>query len=286
MKPRTIRLSAIWAALILLGGAYMAFGVDALINSQLFYPERTLAARPDQLGMAYEDQWIEAADGVKLHAWWIPAPRPKAVLLFFHGNAGNISHRLDNLRLLHGLGLSTLILDYRGYGQSQGSPDERGFYLDAAAAYLAARGRAAKAGLRLVVFGRSLGGAAAVAVGGLEGVSGVILESTFTNLGDMARAVFHLPGLDKAFRSRFDSEMRIPAITAPLLFFHGDRDDIVPHELGRRLFDSAGGPKEFITLKGAGHNDTIMMGGQDYLNKIASFVDNLPMPAGADDSLR
>ena len=251
------------------------FGIDALINSQLFFPDSEMAAEPAEFGMAFEDQWIDTSDGVRLHSWWIPAHQPKAVLLFFHGNAGNISHRLHNLRLLHGMGISTLIPDYRGYGRSGGRPDEKGFYRDAQAAYVAAAKRAGETKCRLVVFGRSLGGAAAVSVGGLKAVSGVILESTFTNLGDMAKSLYLLPGLDKLLGGRFDSDERIQDIKAPLLFIHGNRDQIVPLSLGRRLYERASGPKAFFTVEGAGHNDTVNTGGAEYLTRIAAFLDGL-----------
>ena len=252
-------------------------GLDALINSQLFFPERRLAGTPDQYGMTYKNLAIETKDGVHLHGWWIPAPSPKAVLLFFHGNAGNISHRLENLKLLQGLGLSCVIVDYRGYGMSQGSPNEKGFYLDALAAYGAAAHYAQGQQVPLLVFGRSLGGAAALEVANGPAVKGVILESTFTNLGAMAKAVFHLPGSESLFSGRFDSLARIELVKAPLLFFHGDQDHIVPHRLGRELYERAGAPKEFVTLRGAGHNDTISIGGRAYLAKIADFVDSLAL---------
>jgi fermentation-respiration switch protein FrsA (DUF1100 family) len=263
---------------IIFGGALVslfASSLDALVNSQLFFPDRVLVANPGELGMPYEDIAIETRDKLRLHAWWIPAKRPKAVLLFFHGNAGNISHRLDNLKLLYGLGISCLIPDYRGYGQSEGHPDEKGFYLDAHAAYGAVMSYATQQGAPLVIFGRSLGGAAAVEVGnGLE-VSGVILESTFTNLGDMAKSIFPIPGLDSLLSGRFNSLGRIEAIKAPLLMFHGDQDEIVPYRLGRELFEKASQPKEFVTLKGAHHNDTVMVGGPDYLARISRFVDSI-----------
>ena len=251
--------------------------VDALVNSQLFFPERALAATPKDLGMAYEDKALEARDGVRLHAWYIPAQNPKALLLFFHGNAGNISHRLDNVNLLRELGLSCLIMDYRGYGRSDGDPDEKGFYLDAQAGYDAADILSQRLGLPLVVFGRSLGGAAAIAIADQPKVAGLILESTFTNLGDMAKAIFGLPGLQTLLKGRFDSLGRIGAIKAPMLFFHGDQDEIVPFDLGRRLFEKASAPKQFITLSGAHHNDTVMVGGAAYLAKISAFVESLAL---------
>ena len=255
-------------------------GLDSLVASQVFFPEKELAATPDQLGLEYQDQWLTTQDGVRLHAWWLPAPRAATVLLFCHGNAGNISHRLDNLARLRDRGLALFIFDYRGYGRSQGSPSEKGLYLDVEAAYQAARERARELGARLVVFGRSLGGIAACRVASRPEVAGLILESSFPDLGSMAARHFPLPGLGRALSGRFNARADLARARVPLLFFHGDRDDIVPIELGRRLFAAAPGPKSFVTLAGAGHNDTYLVGGESYFQRIDSFLDSLPRPGG------
>lgn len=248
---------------------------DSFIESQIFFPDKVLVADPGDLGLAYEDQWITTEDGVRLHAWWLPAKDAQTVLVFFHGNAGNISHRLDNLRHLNTWGLSVLIFDYRGYGQSQGSISEKGLYADSRAAYEAGLARARDNGCRLALFGRSLGGVAAVSVADRPEAAGVILESTFTNLGDMAKRHFPLPGVGK-LKNRFNSLGRIESVSAPKLFIHGDRDDIVPFELGQRLFQAAPEPKTWLTLKGAGHNDTYDVGGKAYFQAIRGFLDRLP----------
>ncbi|KMY69221.1 alpha/beta hydrolase [Desulfocarbo indianensis] len=250
---------------------------DSFIESQIFFPERRLESQPGDWGLPHEEQWIVGEEGVRLHAWWLPAPEARTVLLFFHGNAGNISHRLDNLRRLHAWGLSVLIFDYRGYGKSQGKISEPGFYADSRAALAAGLARAQATGCRLVLFGRSLGGAAAVSVAAEPRVAGVILESTFTNLGDMAKVHFPLPGLGR-LGSRFNSLGRIAEVRAPKLFIHGDRDDIVPWELGRRLYEAAPDPKSWLSLPGAGHNDTYLVGGDGYFRAIREFLDSLPAP--------
>ncbi|MGD9124927.1 MAG: alpha/beta hydrolase [Desulfarculaceae bacterium] len=268
------RLFVLGAMVLSLMGA----GCDRFIESQIFFPERELAAAPDSAGLVYSDHWIETADGQRLHAWWLPAAHADTVLLFCHGNAGNISHRLENLVLLNRLGLGVLIFDYRGYGQSSGSASEAGFYLDAEAAGRAARALATGEGARLVVFGRSLGGIAAVHLCSQMKVEGLILESTFTHLGDMARSLLPLPGLSGWLHKRFNALEKIPGIKAPLLFFHGDEDEVVPYTLGRTLFEAANQPKEFVTLAGAGHNNTYIIGGQDYFQRIQDFVKGLPAP--------
>ncbi len=271
-------LKATWAlvfALVL--GCAMGCDMlwDSLIESQIFFPDKVLVADPGDLGLEFEDQWITTEDGVQLHAWWLPAKDADTVLVFFHGNAGNISHRLDNLRHLNAWGISVLIFDYRGYGKSQGSISEQGLYADSRAAFEAGLARAQAGGSQLALFGRSLGGVAAVSVADRPEVAGVILESTFTNLADMAKVHFPLPGVGR-LKNRFDSLGRMSRVRAPKLFIHGDRDNIVPMELGRRLFTAASEPKTWLLLPGAGHNDTYDVGGRAYFQAIREFLDHLP----------
>ena len=260
-----------------LGLAAVIMGLDSFINAQVFYPDREDAGNPGILGLEYRDEWIEAEDGTRIHAWWIPAEDAGTVLLFCHGNAGNITHRLDNLAILNRAGISLLIFDYRGYGKSGGSIDEPGFYQDTKAALDRARELANRHNARLAVFGRSLGGVAASQVAAEPGVAGVILESTFTNMGDMGRTIYPLPGLDRLFAHRLAADRHLPKATAKLLFFHGDEDDIVPIELGRKLYAAATAPREFVVIEGAGHNDTFQVMGEDeYAARIRSFLDSLP----------
>lgn len=253
----------------------IGLGWDRIISSQVFFPDRVMVSDPSDFRMEFEELWMTSADGTRIHGWHIPAPEPIGLLLFCHGNAGNISHRLDNITYLHRIGLSVLIFDYREYGQSEGSITEPGFYLDAEAAYQKALEMAHKESLKLVIFGRSLGGVAAVYLAHKLDCSGLILESTFTNLADMATSLFHLPLADKVLKDRFSSLKRIPEIKAPLLFFHGDEDELVGFDLGRKLFAAAPEPKRFQTLQGAGHNDTYAVGGTDYFQQIKEFVEGL-----------
>jgi fermentation-respiration switch protein FrsA (DUF1100 family) len=247
--------------------------LDRFIESQIFFPDPTLEFSPTEFGLEFEDIRFETSDGIGLHGWLIPAERHGPLLLFFHGNAGNISHRVHNIYQLNKSGISVFIIDYRGYGLSEGKISEKGFYLDAEAAYLKAVDLAAEEERKLIIFGRSLGGVAAVHVAHARPCEGVILESTFTNLAGMARAHFPFLIKEKALQKRFNSVDKIGTVKAPILFFHGDRDDIVPIELGQALFEAAPEPKEFVTLPGAGHNDTYVVAGPGYFEKFTSFVD-------------
>lgn len=251
--------------------------LDRLIESQIFFPDPHLVYGPKDFGLDFEDVWLETSDEVRLHGWYITAGSGRPLLLFCHGNAGNISHRLDNIMRLYEKGISVFIFDYRGYGRSQGRITEQGFYLDAETAYEYARGRADADRVKLVVFGRSLGGIAAVHLASTKPCDGVILESTFTNVKAMAREHFLVPVPGMGLEKRLDALGKIGQVKAPLLFFHGDRDDIVPIHLGRELFDSAPPAKEFVTLVGAGHNDTYVVGGPAYFERLAGFIEGLPL---------
>ena len=265
-----------WGAYaVLLGGLIMigVWGLDRVIETQVFYPDRVLVAQPGDLGLEFRDIYFKAADGIRLHAWFLPAPGDGPTLLFCHGNAGNISHRLDNIAQLNRLGLSVFAFDYRGYGLSEGKIGEQGFYADAEAAL--ARVRELARGGSVIVFGRSLGGAAAVYLAANFPVNALVLESTFTNLADMAKTLLPLPGKQAWLAERFNSLGRIKSISAPLLFFHGDADDLVPHELGRRLFEAAPEPKQWKTVSGAGHNDVPTVGGSEYWSLWREFISQL-----------
>jgi hypothetical protein len=192
-------------------------------------------------------------------------------LLWCHGNAGNISHRLDNLKLLHDrLALNIFIFDYRGYGRSQGKPSEEGTYRDAEAAVAYLRIRKDIDQDAVIIFGRSLGGAIAVDLASKHQCLGLILESTFSSLAGMFP---YLP--TDAIPIKYDSLAKIKQVRMPLLMLHGDCDEVVPFQSGRELFEAANEPKEFYTIKGAGHNDTYTTGGEEYLAVFQGFISDL-----------
>jgi uncharacterized protein len=257
--------------------------LDQFIESMIFFPDPILEATPGDLSLAFEDVWFDTTDGVRLNAWMVPAKSPEALLLFCHGNAGNISHRLDNIQRLIHIDVSVFIFDYRGYGRSGGRISEEGFYRDSEAAYGVAREYADEKGLKLIIFGRSLGGIAAVHLAAKYPCSGVILESTFPHLGVMAREHFPIPLVGGLLKERLNSVDKIGGIKAPILFFHGDLDDIVPYRCGLELYDAAPNPKEFVAIPGAGHNDTYLVAGKSYFDKFGQFLRALPHqepPAG------
>ena len=245
---------------------------SALQRRMIFFPTSTLEFTPADFGMAYEDVRIRTADGVTIHGWMVPCPGCEVTLLFFHGNAGNIGDRVENVRRLHELGLGVFILDYRGYGLSQGSPSDQGLYEDARAAYAHLASRDDINTERIAIFGRSLGGAVAVDLASRTPCWRLILESTFTSAADMTGQILPFLPLGRFITERFDSASKFGKVRAPLLQFHGTQDEIIPYRLGRMLFEAAPEPKEFVPIPGATHNDTYFVGGRAYFEKIRSFL--------------
>ena len=244
----------------------------------IFFPEGELVGSPRDVGLEYEDVSFVTEDGVDLHGWFVPG-RSETTLLWFHGNAGNISHRLGNLALFHeALGVNVFIFDYRGYGRSGGRPTEAGTYLDAEAAleHLRSRsGREPRFEDDLILFGRSLGCAVAVEMATRYRVRGLVLESPFTSIHAMARAAYpFLPTgvLMPLVGARYDSLAKIGAVASPLMVLHGELDEIVPMEQGVEIFEVANGPKWFYPIPGAGHNDTYQAGGSEYLAALGRFI--------------
>lgn len=246
-----------------------------LLQSRLVYlpnsPSRTLAATPAHIGLAYESVDFLAADGIRLNGWFLPAERPRGTLLFFHGNAGNISHRLGSLRLFNALGLSTFIFDYRGYGRSAGTTSEQGTYLDAEAAWrylIAERGIPEQ---EIVYFGRSLGASIAAYLAMEKPPKALILESAFTSIADAGAQAY--PFLPVHLLSRFEYNTRdyLKSITAPILITHSPQDEIIPFELGRELFAVANEPKTFLEIVG-GHNGGFVASGETYINGMDAFL--------------
>ena len=241
----------------------------------IFFPDRELQANPADLDLTFEEVLIPASDGVMLHGWFVPGPG-EITWLWLHGNAGNISHRLENLHLIHHrLGVNVLLIDYRGYGHSQGQPSEKGTYRDAEGAFEYLQSRPDIDPSKILVFGRSLGCAVAVELATHCALYGLILESPFTSLADMAKRALPLPGVTVFVRKKYDSLSKIGCVSIPLLVLHGDQDDTIPLEMGERLFEAANQPKTFYAINGAGHNDTYIVGGKSYFAAIDDFLKNL-----------
>lgn len=246
--------------------------LESLINQFLYYPEPHWLVTPASLGLEAEVVRIASGPGVQLHAWFFPRPRPLASMLFCHGNAGNVSHRLENAAHLLRAGFQVLLFDYRGYGHSTGQPSEKGLYEDAAAAWSALVERA-DAGRPRIIFGRSLGGAVAVDLASRVDADGLIIESTFTSIRSLARLFLPLPLPDLPVK--YDSLSKIGEISTPLLVVHGDRDELVPFADGQALYEAAREPKSWFPIPGAGHNDTYVVGGKAYFRRLTAFAAGL-----------
>jgi len=242
----------------------------------IYHPEHEIEATPESVGLSYENIFFQSSEGVRLNGWLVPGSDPSNVMIWFHGNGGNIGDDVKRLRLIHDeLGLTVFVFDYRQYGRSGGSVSEEGTYHDAQAALRYLKTRTGLLANRIIYFGESLGSAVAVDLAMKAPPRALILESPLTSIHDMARV--DLPYLPVGFliKDKYDSLSKIPKIHVPLLILHGDRDEVVPFDQGRRLFEAANSPKVFYTVSGAHHNDTSIVGGQPYWEAWKRFLDRL-----------
>lgn len=266
------------ATLLLAGGGAYALVAAALWLGQgrmIYFPQepgRMLESTPAALGLAHEEVALLTGDGVRLHGWYVPAPRSRASMLFFHGNAGNVSHRLESLRLFHELGLDVLIVDYRGYGRSEGSPDEQGTYRDAAAAWRHLADERRVAPERIVLFGRSLGGAVAAWLAEAERPAALVMESTFTSVPDVAAQRFPWLPVRRLARYRYDSLRRMAGVECPVLVMHSRDDEMIPFEHGERLHGAAGErAAPLVALRGS-HSEAHLASGEAYREALDAFL--------------
>ena len=246
-----------------------------IIENQLIYfppryPEGFPA--PQTYEGEVENVWLLTEDGVRINAFYRSNPASKQVLLWFHGNAENIGYGLEHLRALAKIGVSILAVDYRGYGKSQGKPDEAGVYQDADAAYDYLIKQRHFRAEDIFIYGHSLGGAVAVDLASRRPCGGLIVQSSFTSARAMARRMFAIPLIAYVVKSRFDSLQKIRDVHAPILIVHGTRDEVVPLRMGQQVFAVAPEPKRFYPIQGAGHNDVLEVGGVSYLTCLQRFV--------------
>jgi hypothetical protein len=252
---------------------------SSFVNALLYFPSRGKGATPAAVGLAYTDLDIPTADGERLHGWWIPSRRRPATahVLFFHGNGGNISHRIAHARVLADAGLDVLLFDYRGYGRSTGAAGEAGTYRDARAARAALLARPGIDAAPILYLGESLGGAVATELALAEPPAGLVLQSAFTSVRDMAR--LHYPIIPAALvPDVYPTADRIARVPCPVLIVHGEQDDIVPVGHGRALFAAATGSKRLEIVPDAGHNDLLTATGAAYGETIAEWARGLPRP--------
>jgi fermentation-respiration switch protein FrsA (DUF1100 family) len=269
--------TAVLRKIVLLMCLSATFAACGLEKEFIFLPDREITYNPSDVGLPFENLTLTTADGVDINGWFIPATGARTTLLWFHGNGGNLSNRVDSIRTFRQyLNLNILMIDYRQYGESGGRISEEGTYRDADAAfdYLTKNPEVDPA--RIVVFGQSLGSAVAVDLAVRRRFSGLILVAPFTSIRDMAREDLPWLPIWGLLKIRYDSLSKIKRIDMPLLVLHGDRDEVVPYAQGKRLFEAAREPKTFYTIPGAGHNNTFRVGGEAYFSEIRNFIDGLP----------
>jgi hypothetical protein len=235
----------------------------------VYFPARELTATPRSVGLTFDD--VRFGPQGRLHGWFLPGRGP-VTLLWFHGNAGNISHRLDWLKLFHDhLGVSIFIFDYQGYGQSSGTPSEQATQRDARRALEYLRARPDIDASRVVYYGKSLGGAVAIQLATEAPPYRLVVQSSFTSLLDLGRLHYPFLPVGLILRSRYDNIEKIGRVQVPLLIVHGDRDVVVPLQQAQRLLEAAMQPSRLEIIRGAGHNDVIPIGGRRYLDILAEF---------------
>jgi hypothetical protein len=258
-------------AILLLTGCHSPASFE---NSAIFQPARYPDGDWQPAGLQFEDAWFASADGTRLHGWYVPCEHARAAVLYCHGNGGNVAYWADAARLLHDrVGVSMMLFDYRGYGRSEGTPSEAGVLADARAAraWLAQREKIAES--QIVLMGRSLGGGVAVDLAAADGARALVLESTFTSLPDVAQTMFPLLPVRLLMQTRLNSEKKIANYHGPLLQSHGTADRLIPYAIGRRLFDAANQPKQFVPIANGDHNDPQ---NEEYYRTLSVFLDTYP----------
>jgi len=250
-------------------------------NSIIFHPDRQLDDNPSNWELFYKDVQFLTPDGLKLHGWFFPLSEESPILIFCHGNAGNISHRIENVNFLVKKGISVFLFSYRGYGKSSGSPSEKGIYIDGIAAYDYLTDVEKIPPERIAVFGRSLGGSVATEIALQRKVRCMIIESTFTSIKDMAKTIFPFFVFSPFLPHHYNTICKIANVNIPKLIIHGDNDEIVPFSMGKKLFSQTPEPKLFLPIHEAGHNDTYVVGGEKYFDAIVGFISR-PQTFGND----
>lgn len=265
-----------WVLLLIVGYVILALLLYLFQSRLLYHPavsSRALEATPAQAGLPFESVTLTTGDNIAIEGWYLPVPKNRGTLLFFHGNAGNISHRLESLRQFHSLDLAILIVDYRGYGRSQGHPTETGTYLDAQAAWHYLTTQRKIPAREIIIFGRSMGGAIAAQLAAHAQPGALIVESTFTSIPDLAAELY--PFIPARWLSRFQYNTRrfLQAVACPVLIIHSRDDELIPFAHGQALFEAAHPPKQFLALNGD-HNNGYLVNSRVYLEGIDAFLKN------------
>ncbi len=261
--------------IILVSGYGLACLGAYLMQSRLvFFPDSEDAGNPGDVNLPFEDIVFAGANGRSLHGWFIPAADARYTLLYCHGNAGNITHRLESIQQLNRLGLSILIFDYGGYGRSSGRPTEQSVCADAAGAWNYLTDHQNLSSKDIILFGRSLGAAVAINLATEVEPIGIIVESAFTSLPELGARIYPWLPIKFLARYRFNNMDKIRDIRVPKLFVHSLEDEVVPYGMGKRLYNRAGRPKTFVRIRGS-HNEGFLEPGSNYEKDIREFIDSL-----------
>lgn len=305
-KPRFRALPSPKRLIVVVLLTYLAVCLFVVMfqSSLIYFPTPDYPVTPKAVGLEYEDLTLTTGDGLSIAAWYLPHDQARGTFIYCHGNAGNISNRLHSLKLLHQMGVNVLIFDYRGYGRSEGKPSEKGTYEDAETAWRYLTETRGESPDRIVIFGRSLGGAVAIelakrqstgkeraagesqaagvpastignaSTAGVPAGSGpaaLVVESTFTDLLDIGRLHYRFLPVRFLLTYRYASIEKVADITCPKLFFHGEADTLIPFANGRKLFAAAAEPKRFVATPGD-HNDGGFAYSPEYTDQLAKFV--------------
>ncbi|MHC4842384.1 MAG: alpha/beta hydrolase [Planctomycetota bacterium] len=260
----TMTLLSILATLFI---AYtvMALAIFFLQSHFVYFPTLELEYTPQDIGLDFEDITFETEDGIKLNAWYIPAPNAEFTILFCHGNGGNISHRLDSINLFNQLEFNCFIFDYRGYGLSEGNPSEQGTYIDARAAYQWLLDIKNIQRTNIIIFGRSLGASIASHLATKIQPRTLVIESAFTSVVDMGKKLYPYLPIRWFARFNYSTIDHIKNVECPVMVIHSPEDEIIPYQFGLELFEAANEPKEFVEISGT-HNDGFITSGVVYLD--------------------
>ena len=277
-KSRVYRYAMVAArvtALSFVGLSLLLYGCQ---GRMIYFPTQEIEATPADARLEYEDVTLKPAEGAEIHGWWVPRDKARGTVLFCHGNAGNISHRIDSIRDFNHLGLSVFIFDYRGYGRSTGRPNEKRIYEDVEAAW---RHLVEDRGIppdRIVIFGRSLGGGPAAYIAARTEPAALILESTFTSLVDVGRHYYPYLPVGLLLRTRYSVAEYVREVKCPLLVAHSPDDDIIPYKLGRGVYEAAEGQKDWFEMRGT-HNEGFITMGAAYPRGMDEFLTRCLGPA-------
>ncbi|MCK5683165.1 alpha/beta hydrolase [bacterium] len=259
---------------LVIGSLILISGMLYFFQGKFVYaPSKKYIGTPADIGIKFEEVFFKSKNDVKICGWYVPAVPGDYTILFCHGNAGNISHRLKTLKIMHDLGYNFLIFDYQGYGKSEGTPTEEGTYSDTRAAYDYLINEKKCSEDKIIFQARSLGGGIATKVVTEKNPPVYILESTFTSVADVARKIYPFLPVDLLTRIKYPTIDNLKSISCPIFFVHSPDDEVIPFSHGKKLYESYNGKKTFFQLKG-GHNEGLRISEKEYTAALKTFLDS------------